>query len=586
MSADPANLNGLWAELIVEELLRNGACVFCVSPGSRSTPLALAIARNPKARAVVHFDERGAAFHALGHARATQRPAVFVCTSGTAVANAMPAVVEAAQSRVPLLLLTADRPPELLDVMANQAIDQTRFFGEYVRWDVVLPCPNRTVSPRMVLTTIDQAIYRARRSPAGPIHINCMYREPLVSENPYPHRQAYLKDLDSWLASDSPFTTYALPRTSIPASQLEHLAALLNGVERGLLVIGQLDTEADCVAAKSLAAALNWPTVADVTSGLRFGESGNPFLPYYDLTSLLKTSPAQPSATCVLHIGGPLVSKRLQKTIEDSSPRDYILLSDQPFRQDPIHSVTLRFEANIADTCATLSKRVNKRPTDSLVDILFRPTDAIHGFLESLLGDAADLSEPAVAFFVSRHAPADSVVFLGNSMPIRDMDVYGSASSARFRVAANRGASGIDGNIATAAGYARALGIAVTAILGDLATLHDLNSLALLKDLKTPFVLVVINNRGGGIFSFLPVAAQTDAFEKFFGTPHDYRFRDAAAMFDVAYEAPATPDDFITVYQDALKRNSATLVEVTTDREANFRFHQSLQRQLGEEWDS
>lgn len=582
MADETANLNTVWAGLIIEELVRNDVTMFCMAPGSRCAPLTVAVARHPKAHSVVHFDERGAAYHALGFARATGHPVAFVCTSGTAVANAMPAVVEASQSHTPLILLTADRPPELLDVRANQAIDQTRIFGEYMRWDTVLPCPDLAIPPRMVLTTIDHAVYRARRSPAGPVHINCMYREPLVSDTPDFGSLAHSTELADWFADATPFTTTAIPATHIPDAELRELAKLLDTVEHGLLVIGELNTVAERQAAKALASALNWPTAPDVTSGLRFGEGGNPFLPYYDQALLSKITQRLLSPSCVLHIGGPFVSKRLQKFVEESSPLHYIVIAEHPRRQDPGHRVSARFEADIPEACAQLALLVSRKPSDNRTRELQDQTDRIYDVLSTELEDAGDLSEPAVAFLVSRHAPADSVVFLGASMPIRDMDMFGSASSARFRTAANRGASGIDGNIATAAGYARALNAPVTAILGDLAALHDLNSLALLQDLCSPLVLVVINNRGGGIFSFLPVAGQTDVFKEFFATPHDFDFANAATMFGLAYKTPATPAAFVTAYQAALQRNSATLIEVSSDRDANHRLHKSLQDKIVE----
>jgi len=180
MAIDAPNVQYLWAKLIVEELLRSGAGHFFLAPGSRSTPLALAVARNRRARYHVHFDERGTAFAALGYGRATGKPAVWITTSGTAVANGLPAVVEAATDGVPLILLTADRPPELRETGANQTIDQAKIFGDYVRWQLDLPVPDPAIDPAFVLTTVDQAVYRSLRAPAGPVHLNCMFREPLV----------------------------------------------------------------------------------------------------------------------------------------------------------------------------------------------------------------------------------------------------------------------------------------------------------------------------------------------------------------------------------------------------------------------
>nr|MBA3389279.1 2-succinyl-5-enolpyruvyl-6-hydroxy-3-cyclohexene-1-carboxylic-acid synthase [Rubrobacter sp.] len=181
-SPDTSQANRLWAGLIVEELVRSGIDFFCVAPGSRSTPLVAALAENPKARSLVHFDERGTAFAALGYARATGRPAVWITTSGTAVANGLPAVVEASVDGVPMILLTADRPPELRQTGANQTVDQPDIFGDFVRWRFDLPAPDLSVDPAMVLTTVDQAAYRAVRAPRGPVHLNLMFREPFLPD--------------------------------------------------------------------------------------------------------------------------------------------------------------------------------------------------------------------------------------------------------------------------------------------------------------------------------------------------------------------------------------------------------------------
>jgi 2-succinyl-5-enolpyruvyl-6-hydroxy-3-cyclohexene-1-carboxylate synthase len=205
---------------------------------------------------------------------------------------------------------------------------------------------------------------------------------------------------------------------------------------------------------------------------------------------------------------------------------------------------------------------------------------AVPGVLESAFPDRDAVSEPGVAHRVSRGAASDSVVFVGNSMPIRDMDLFGHARPDGPQVAANRGASGIDGNIATAAGIARATERPVTAVIGDLAALHDLNSLALVRELKVPFVLVVQNNDGGGIFSLLPIAKHREHFEQFFGTPHGLGFEHAAAMYGLPYCQPATHGEFATMFAAALARNGATFIEVRTDRERNVAIHRELDEKI------
>ncbi|MGA1865063.1 MAG: 2-succinyl-5-enolpyruvyl-6-hydroxy-3-cyclohexene-1-carboxylic-acid synthase, partial [bacterium] len=270
MITNAENLNILWSSLIVEELVRNKVTCFCISPGSRSASLTVSAARNVKAKPTVFYDERGAAFYALGYAKATGNPAALICTSGTAVANYYPAIIEASMDRIPLIVLTADRPPELLETGANQAIRQPDIYGEYVRWQFNLPCPDDEIPPSMVLTTIDQLVYKARRSPAGPVHLNCMFREPLapVSKKINP---GYQKKILSWQGSDTPFTTLSKPALTPDKETINRMVEIISSARRGLLVAGRLNTKEEIEAVKRLSVRLKWPVYPDIASGLRIG---------------------------------------------------------------------------------------------------------------------------------------------------------------------------------------------------------------------------------------------------------------------------------------------------------------------------
>jgi 2-succinyl-5-enolpyruvyl-6-hydroxy-3-cyclohexene-1-carboxylate synthase len=579
MTFDAPNLNHLWARLLVEELLRVGVSHFCVSPGSRSTPLAHAVAARAGEACTVHFDERGAAFHALGWARATGRPAALVCTSGSAVANYWPAVVEAHAARVPLIVITADRPPELLDCGANQAIDQRKIFGDYVRWAAELPCPSLAMSPSLVLTTADQAVHRASTAPAGPVHVNCMFREPLAPVPSNDDLAGHLAPLQNWLQSGAPHTTYHAPGAGAGTALPPRFLADLDAAKRGLLVVGQLTSQEETTAVRSLAKILGWPVFADVTSGLRLGEAEAPFVPYYDQLLLSGEFRHTFRPDFVLHLGGSVTSKRLNEHLTELRPA-YTVVSDHPARQDPGHLVRHRIDMNLAAFCNALAKQRNASPLPDATAALAASSQQLSTAIDTWLAAAPVLTEMHVARCISRMRPAGSTLFLGNSMPIRDMDLYGAAEGPAGPVAANRGASGIDGNIACAAGHAAATGRPTTAILGDLATLHDLNSLALLRGLRAPLILVVINNDGGGIFHFLPVSGHGDHFERFFGTPHGMSFESAAAQFGLRYEQPANVAALAAVYGAAIERDTPALIEVRTAREENVQQHRALQEVL------
>jgi 2-succinyl-5-enolpyruvyl-6-hydroxy-3-cyclohexene-1-carboxylate synthase len=579
-AAPRANLH--WATLIVEELVRSGVAFFCVAPGSRSTPLVAALASNEKAESLIHFDERGTAFAAVGYARATGLPAAWITTSGTAVANGLPAVVEAATDGVPMVLLTADRPPELRQTGANQTIDQPDIFGDYVRWRFDLPAPEEPVDPAMVLTTIDQAVYRARRAPSGPVHLNLMFREPFLSDPD--ERPDELPAPARWQKRHEPFTRYAATKPSVDPDEIERLWDMLRPVERGLVVAGRLSSRKQGEAALRLAESLGWPLLPDVGSQVRLGSPSRNIVPLYDalLASDLFNERHAPEA--VFHIGGRAVSKRLDRFLAQSRSDPYVVVRENPFRLDPGHRVTHSVEADIVGLCAALGAAAERRSPESDPTWMSgwrTASEQAEDNLDRLLEESKVLNEPLVARLVSRHVPEGHGLCVASSMPIRDLDTFAAPDGAPVPVAANRGASGIDGTVATAAGFARGTGSPVTLLIGDLALLHDLNSLAMLRDL--PVVVVVLNNDGGAIFSFLPVARHKAFFEPYFGTPQGLTFEHAAAMFALDYEHTGTASGFVEAYRTACARNGPALIEVRTDREKNVAVHRRLLEALSAE---
>ena len=571
MAAAP-HPNRLWADLLVEELVRCGVGLFCLAPGSRSTPLTTAVAANPRAPHLVHFDERGTAFAALGWARATGRPAAWITTSGTAVANGLPAVVEASVDGVPMILLTADRPPELRETGANQTVPQPAIFGDYVRWRFDLPAPTDEIDPAFVLTTVDQAVHRALGRPAGPVHLNCMFREPLDAEADGPVDYG---DLAEWRESSDPYTNYSAPET-IDHVALAPFADRLRRMERGLIVAGRLATRAEGKAALRLAEALGWPLLPDIGSQIRVTESSTA-CPFYDqvLGSAAFRETHRPEA--ILYLGSRSTSKRLGQFIATSRPALLAVVRDDPFRFDPDHLVTDRFVTDVAAWCDGLTEILESSTEQSAWTESWRTaSDAVAELFTEHVAEAGDsVSEPAAARLAVQHAGAGLV--LAASMPVRDADAFASVDGAPPLVASNRGASGIDGTVATAAGFARGLGAPVTLLIGDLALLHDLNSLALLRD-GPPVTVVAVNNDGGGIFHFLPIAEQEDVFEPYFGTPHGLGFEDAARMFGLAYHAPETTADLEETLADLRAQETSALIEVRTERAANRALHADLLR--------
>ena len=578
LSTAAAGSNTHWARLIVEELIRCGVTTAVLAPGSRSTPLVLALAGHHAMQTTVCHDERGAAFRALGHARASGTPAVVICTSGTAVANVLPAVVEASSDYQPLLIISADRPSELLDTGANQTIQQSGIFSGYVRWQADLPAPTPLVHGSVVLTTIDQAVHQARTAPAGPVHLNCQFREPLETE---PMSPLLAAGGERWQAHAQPYTRYhasALCWRPDPA-----LLATLADSDHGLLVAGR-GVGASATALEELAAVLDWPFLADVSSGAR-GTAG--------LQLLLQTPAGRRmlAADTVLQFGATPTAKGFQLLLQDAPPPRYLQVSETPDRLDPTHLVSERIpaapaavaQALVQELGAIAKSTARSAASASARAAALRRRGAAARTAANALLDASGLSEPVTAQLVSAFAERPVGLFLASSMPVRDVDTFATPLAVDLPRAANRGASGIDGTIASAAGYAAGLACPVLVLLGDLALIHDLNSLGQLSEAEHALVVVVINNRGGGIFSLLPVAQSADPaiFERYFAAPHQVAFEPVAAAFGLGYAQPRDRSELqraLTAAYATARKGRSSLLEVRTERTANAHLHQQLQR--------
>lgn len=565
------NVNALWCAVLAEELFRLGIRDIGVAPGSRSTPLALAVAAHRGLSVRVHWDERALGFYALGHARATGRPMAVITTSGTAVANLAPAVAEAALDHVPLLLLTADRPPELRDTAANQTMDQTTLFGSFLRWRFDLPCPDTSVPLRMLLTTLDQAAARCLHGPAGPVHLNLMFREPLAPTPVKYARRAWLAPVQTWLRSRQPLTRYAVA-SSTGSPDFSDLTW-----SRVVLVAGALAPR-EAQAVVELARRAQWPVLPDLQSGLRLGRPEPEVIAHADhvlgaAAWLDRHRPEQ-----VIIAGGRVTSKRLAALLASGVPT--LRVTSYLERQDPAHALDAQWIGSLTHGLAALAKRVQPAPPSWLA-AWQKAQQRAHRALVRAWKKKSSLSEPRVAWELSRRLGMDHALVAGNSLPIRLLDSFADAHGARPDIAANRGASGIDGLLATAAGYAAGRGGPATLLIGDLSLLHDLNSLSLLAKSHPPVVVVVLNNDGGGIFSFLPVAGTASAFERVFGLPHGRTFAGAASMFDLAYTRVQSLPAFTRAYARACADGRSAVIEVTTTRRATVAAWRALQQTVG-----
>ena len=522
-------LNEAWGKTLIAQLIEQGVDYFCHAPGFRSTSLALAIAENPKAKTFVHFDERGAAFHALGYAKAAKKPAAVIVTSGTAVGNLMPTVMEAWAAHIPLILLTCDRPPELRDTMANQTGDQVKIFGDHVRFFFELPTPHPDLPDNFLATTIAQATARSLFPIPGPVQLNCPFSEPFFSDEK---------------ATALPYvpTNYFFPKQTL--ENPEKWAEELEKNEKGVIVLG---ADANAPEAKALSEKLGWPIFPDIISSYRELRDDRTISHYHHILKSLELK-----TDVVLHLGGPIVSKILLQWMIKASR--LIHVAEHPKRCDPHHSVTDRIICTPNTFCQQLAGLISQKEESWFAmwkDLSTRAKEQCA---------FSPLSEPGVIQWAQKMATPGTALFFGNSMPIRDADMFFFPTSPCGPIFANRGLSGIDGNIATVAGIAHHM--PVIAIMGDQTALHDLNSLAQLKKTNYPVKLIIINNGGGGIFSFVAIGKRKDVLDPYFAAAHDRTFAHAAPMFDLSYSTELEQD--------------ADVIEVFTNREENLMLHQQF----------
>ena len=576
------NRNYAFAGIFVDELARCGLKHVCICPGSRSSPLAISFARHRDIKKWVHLDERSAAFFALGIAKHTRQPVAIVCSSGTAVANLSPAIIEAFYSGAPLLALTADRPPELHDWGALQTIDQANLFGSHVKWSAELPTPEVTPSLiTFVRAMAGRAFATASAVPAGPVHLNFPFREPLepsLVATDFP-------DLSPWQEGRSEGQPYikTIEGVRTPSNQeLQQLAAGLVSKERGLIICGP---NADVNLAGSvveLARRLGYPVMADCLSGVRCGRHATGMIidsydMFIDDTKL--TGPF--TADVIIRFGALPVSKPLSVYMERNEQARHILIDAGAQWRDPAHLAGEVWHVDGPQFCNGLAAALPDRPKDTLWSRRWHDLNkSIRDTMSLELENCAEMFEGKVFRELSGILPANSVLFTGNSMPIRDMDTFFPAVEHPVQFMANRGASGIDGIISTALGASVVSPDRVVLVIGDVSFYHDMNGLLAAKAFNLNATIIVINNDGGGIFSFLPQSACEDVFVSCFGTPHGLTFRASAELYGLNYRLTEDWTAFRDAVRTSLTQTGTTIVEIPGDRKNNVVLHRKMREKI------
>lgn len=566
----------------VDELVNNGVAHVVISPGSRSTPLALVFSEHPSIKQWIVIDERSASFFALGLAKKTKRPVALVCTSGTAAANYYPAVVEAFYSRVPLLILTADRPHELRQIGAPQAIEQIKMYGDYVKWFHEMAIPEGT--PQMLRYSRQkaaQALAYTEQGNKGPVQVNFPFREPLTPDFTLP-------DIWGEKRSENASGISRIEGMKYLADEnLRELTDLFGSSQKGLLVCGpQMDVNfAESVC--QLAHHWNIPVLADPLSQLRTGaHNKNLVIEGYDAFLRDPEIRERLRPDYIIRFGAMPVSKAYLFFVKEHSHIPQFIVEENEGFRDPSGNDTVYIYADPEQVCNQLiEKSAGNQNNDGWLNEWQGCNQIARQHL--LSGEEAQVTEGEAVRAIAEVIPDNTILYAGNSMAIRDVDSFFMTSAKDLSILCNRGANGIDGVISSAVGAA-ASGERVTLLIGDLSFFHDMNGLLTAKQYQLPVTIVLVNNNGGGIFSFLPQANDKKHFEALFGTPVDLPFEKAGALYGADYTVASTERVLKTRLEQSYQQPGLSIIEVRTDRAENAAWHRDkwnrIMKQIKEGW--
>jgi 2-succinyl-5-enolpyruvyl-6-hydroxy-3-cyclohexene-1-carboxylate synthase len=546
------NLNLLWCYVLTETLKRLGLNCAVICPGSRSTALTVAFVQQiPHIEAIPILDERSAAFFALGQAKATGKPVVLVCTSGTAGANFYPAVIEARESRVPLLILTTDRPAELRDCHSGQTIDQVKLYGNYPNWQTELATPSVDMGMLGYLRqTVIHAWERCQFPNSGAVHLNIPFRDPLA---PIPDGTDFTLDTEDFFSSlistPLPITNYQLPITNY---------------QKGIIIAGVAQPQAPeeyCRAIANLSQSLQWPVLAEGLSPVRNYTDLNPYLiSTYDIILRNQQLAKELSPEIVIQIGEMPTSKELRNWLITTNPQRLIIDNcDQNL--DPLHGKTTHLRISVTE--------IGKLEIEELAKSEYLQKwciseKQVRKNIDDYFENVDELIESKTAWLISQNLPPETPLFIANSMPVRDVEFFWKPNNLRIKPYFNRGANGIDGTLSTALGIAHHQQSSVM-LTGDLSLLHDTNGFLISNKFIGHLTIILINNNGGGIFEMLPIAKFNPPFEEFFATPQNIDFAQLCATYNVQYNLINSWEEL----KDSLKQLPKTgirVLEVKTNR--------------------
>ncbi|NWJ48094.1 MAG: 2-succinyl-5-enolpyruvyl-6-hydroxy-3-cyclohexene-1-carboxylic-acid synthase [Chloroflexi bacterium] len=582
MYREPENPTYAYVDAFVEELARAGMQHVVISPGSRSTPLAYSFARNGNIKVWMQYDERSGAFFALGMAKASRKPVALVCTSGTAAANYFPAITEAQLSRVPLLVLTADRPPELRNNGAPQAIDQLKIYGDYVKLFVEAALPEASEDMlRYARTIAGRAFGTALAKPSGAVHINFPFREPLIPApipgQPLPAVEK--RNLEAWQgrAGAKTYVTLSQAPRRLAKPELGNLAQTLSSQQRGVIICGAIDEPELSEQLVKLAETLQFPILADPLSGLRTGSHDkNLIIDNYDAFLRDEAIVAGFAPSMVLRFGAMPTAKPVLLWLKRFSECPQIVVDSGDGWQEPTMLATEIIHADPTLLCRDLCMQLadsQSTTENSWLSGWLEASHLAHETVQAIMGELDEPFEGKIFTELRELLPEGAILFSSNSMPVRDMDTFFSSTDRNIRLMCNRGANGIDGVVSSALGAGAVTSAPLTLVIGDLSFYHDMNGLLAAKLHQLNATIILINNDGGGIFSFLPQASYPENFELLFGTPHGLDFRHVAALYGAEYTLSTNWHTFREAVSSSFAKPGLKIIEIPTTRAQNVIQH-------------
>ena len=571
---DATNRNTALASALVEELARCGVRHAAIAPGSRSSPLALALLRAPAIETTSIVDERCAGFFALGAAQATGTPAAVVCTSGTAAANLHPAVCEADEAGVPLLVCTSDRPPELRGVGAGQTIDQLKLYGEAVRWFCEVGTHEADDAGLLHFRSVACRAFAAARGDArpGPVHLNLAWRDPL---GPEPREGDVTATSVPALQGrgERPLHAVISPDPVPDGRVLDELAERISAAPRGLIVAGRQPDRSLAEPIAALARAAGYPILTEPTSQLRLGAHDRALV-VWAYEPIARAAPEALAPDLVLRFGDMPTCKPLRTWLAGlEGSRQVVVDPARGWNEPSRHAETL-VRADPATLASGIAQRVESSDDPGWAAAWLDAAEAAGEAIAAELGSLDQPTEPGVHMALGELYADGDLVYTASSMPIRDQEAYLASSSSDVRFLCNRGANGIDGLVSSGIGAAMASGRPTWILTGDLGLFHDMNGLAILRDVSAPVRIVVLNNDGGGIFEFLPQAEQVtrEEFEAIFGTPLGLDLERVAALHGLHYERV----EELRQLERAAKADAALIEVPAPDRRHNVEVHRRL----------